>query len=174
MIPPGAVSQGDRVEIQATASRFGPYKLPDGYYPISGYFWLSACYTFNIPVYLIMSHCAIIRNLKDIENLCVLQACVRDLTISDGRLVMKEVLNGVYFDYEICYCIFTTDHFCSFCLAKKIKHIPERFSAFLHTYDANDTEHIAEVCICPLICDCRKVYKAHTLLMLLLPYSGYR
>ena len=158
VIPPGAVSQGDCVEIQATASRFGPYKLPDDYYPVSGYFWLSACYTFNIPVYLIMSHYAIIRNVEDIANLCMLQACVRDLTISEGKRVMKEVLKGVYFDFEIGYCIFTTDHFCSFCLAKKIKHIPERFSAVLYTYDTSDTEHVTEVCICPAICDCRKVH----------------
>ena len=157
VIPPGAVLQGDCVEIQVTASHFGPYKLPDGYHPISAYYWLIACYTFAIPVYLIMSHYAELRNVGDIDNVCVLQACVCDLTVSEGRLVMKEVSNGVNFDYEIGYCILTTDHFCSFCMAKKIKFIPERFSALLYTSETDDSQLTAEVCFCPAISACRKV-----------------
>ena len=157
VIPPGAILRGDCVEIQATASNFGPYKLPDGYYPISAYFWLSAYYTFAIPVYLIMSHYAKQRNVGDIDNLCVLKACVRDLTVSEGKLVMKEVSNGVHFDYELGYCILTADHFCSFCMAKKIKLIPERFSALLYTSETDDSQYIAEVCFCPAISACRKV-----------------
>ena len=157
VIPPGAILQGDCVEIQATASHFGPYKLPDGHYPISAYFWLSACYTFKIPVYLIMGHYAKLRSVEDINNLCVLQACVRNLTITEGKLVMKEVSSGVNFDYEIGYCILATDHFCSFCMAKKIEFIPERFSALLHTFETDDSQYIAEVCFCPAISACRQV-----------------
>ena len=104
-----------------------------------------------------MSHYAELRNVGDIDNVCVLQACVRDLTISEGRLVIKEVSNGVNFDYEISHCILTTDHFCSFCMAKKIKFIPERFSALLYTSETDDSQLIAEVCFCPAISACRKV-----------------
>jgi len=39
-VPPGAVSQGECVEIQATASHFGPYHVPDGFYPVSNFFGL--------------------------------------------------------------------------------------------------------------------------------------
>ena len=155
VIPPGAVSQGDRVQVQATANRFSHYKLPDGYHPISSYFWLSACYTFKIPVYLIMSHYAKIRYLEDIDSLCVLHACDHDMT-SEEELVMKKVPSGVYYDYEIGYCAFTTDHFCSICLANENEFIPKQFLAFLYTKDT-DKDYSAEVCFCPAICDCKEV-----------------
>ena len=61
-VPPGAVSQGECVEIQATANHYGPYVIPDGFYPISSFFWLSADYTFKVPVYIVMGHYAKIRN----------------------------------------------------------------------------------------------------------------
>ena len=159
-IPPGSVLQGECVQIQATASHFGPYQLPDGYYPISSFFWVSAHYTFKVPVYLIMSHYAYIRNLEDISNLCVLQACIRDLKVtSDGKLVMEEVPGGANFDCDINYCVFATNHFCSICLHKKDKYIPERFSAMYYTYDlqnSNDASY-AEVCFCPSTSHCKEV-----------------
>ena len=151
VIPPGAVSQGDCVQVQATANRFSHYKLPDGYHPISSYFQLSAYYTFKIPVYLIMSHYAKIRNLEDIHSLCVLHACDHDMT-SEEELVMKKVPSGVYYDYEIGYCVFTTDHFCTICLAKENKFIPEKFSMFLYTYKTNE-EYFLELCFCPATWD---------------------
>ena len=155
VIPPGAVSQGDCVLIQATASHFGPQKLSKEYYPISSFFKISVCYTFKIPVYLIMGHYADIRNLEDINNLCLLHACDHDLS-SGGELVMKEVQSGVYFDYDISYCVFTTIHFCSFCVGKKTQHIPGKFTAVFYTYDT-DEGHFAEVCFCPAPCDCNEV-----------------
>ena len=156
VIPPGAVLQGDKIQVQATASHFGPYKLSKEYYPISSFFNISAYYAFKIPVYLIMGHYAKIRNLKDIDNLCLLHACDHDLT-SERELVMKEVQSGVYFDYDISYCVFTTDHFCSsLCVGKKTQHIPGKFSALLYTYDT-DEGYFADVCFCPASCDCKKV-----------------
>jgi len=155
-VPPGAVSQGECVEIQTAASRFYPDKDQNGYYPISSYFWFSAHYTFKISVYLIMSHYAAIRNLEDINSLCLLRACVDDPTNTKGKSKMKEVPNGVYFDYEIGYCIFATDHFCSLCLQKKIEKIPEKFTAMLYQYDI-DSNHFVEWCFCPAINDCREV-----------------
>ena len=162
VIPPGAVLQGDCVQIKATASRFGPYQIPDGYYPISSFFWVSAHYTFKLPVYLIMSHYAYIRSIKDISDLCVLQACVRDLKItSKGKLVMEEVDGEVYFDPDINYCVFATDHFCSICLHKKDNQIPERFSAMYYTYDVQNSNDasFAEVCFCPFTSHCKEVRK---------------
>ena len=152
VIPPGAVSQGDCVEIQATASHFGPYEIPDGFYPISSYFWFGADYTFKVPVYIIMSHYAKIRSLEDIDHLYVLQTCTCDSITSGKSLVMKTVPDGVYFDYEIGYCVLATDHFCSYCQAKNDTRIPEYLLVAFCTY-----EDIAEVCFCPSSSECRKV-----------------
>ena len=152
VIPPKAVSQEDCVEIQVATSHYGPYEIPDGFYPISSFFWISANYKFEFPVYVIMSHYANIKSLKDIDNLYVLQANACDSVISGSKVVMKTIPDGVYFDYENCYCVLATDHFCSYCQAKNDTRIPEYLVASFCTY-----EDIAEVCFCPPINDCKMV-----------------
>ena len=165
VVPPGAVSQGESVEIKATASFFGPYQFPDECHPVSSFFWISSDYTFKIPVYLIMSHYAVIKNVNDIKSLCVLQApaCIHNLGITDKeKYTMKEMLNGVYFDREIRYCVLTTQHFCSFsvndknegCLSKKFKVLCYDYK---HYNEDIGEEYITEVCFCPNNCDCSKV-----------------
>ena len=155
VIPPGAVSQGECVEIQATASYFGPYKIPDGFYPISSYYWLSANYKFRVSVYVIMNHYAKIRSLEDISNLCVLKTRAHD---NNDIKEMYKISDGVYFDYEIGYCVLATNHFCSYCEAKEDRDIPEFLSAHYCTYDDPDSESfIAEVSFCPSNSECRKV-----------------
>ena len=157
VVPPGAVLQDDgAVEIQATASYkcFKYYQFPNGYFPVSSIFWFSADYKFKIPVYLIMSHHA---RTKDLKDLCLTQACVRDLTISnDGKLVMKEVTDRVYTDNKIGYSLFITDHYCSLCLQSKRKELPNRFSGLFYTYDYKNN-FIADLCFFPSNSDCRKV-----------------
>ena len=157
VVPPGAVLQKDGiVEIQATASykHFNNYLFPDGLFPVSSIFWFSADYEFKIPVYLIMSHYASNLNLKD---LCLVQACVRDLTVNnDGKLIMKEIANGVYVDDQIGYCLFITDHYCSLCLQRNIKELPNRFSTLFYTYD-HKNNFIADLCFFPSNSDCREV-----------------
>ena len=159
VIPPGAVSQGECVEIKATASHFGPYQFPEEYHPVSSFFWINSNYTFKIPVYFIMSHYAVIKNVNDIHSLCVMQA--HDLSITnEGKLVMEEVLNGVYFDYEIRYCILTTKHFCSFGVQDKKGSLPKKFKAFCYSYKCDDEDmdkYKTEVCFCPNNCDCNEV-----------------
>ena len=163
VVPPGAVLQGECVEIKATASHFGPYQFPNGYHPVSSFFWASSNYTFKIPVYLIMSHYAVIKNIDDIKSLCVLQACTRDLSITDdGNLIMKEVLSGVYFDSETRYCILAIQHFCSFSVQEKSEgRLSKKFKVLCYDYkynsESNDEQYITEVCFCPNSCDCSKV-----------------
>ena len=152
IIPPGAVSQGECIEIQATASRFGPYQVPNGFYPISSFFWFSAHYTFKVPVYIIMSHYAKVRSLEDIEHLYVLQTSACDSVTSGKKLMMNIVPKGVYFDYETGYCVLATNHFCSFCQAKNDTSIPEYLVASFCTY-----KDMAEVCFCPSSSECKKV-----------------
>ena len=163
VIPPGAVLQGDCVEIKATASYFGPYEIPNGYHPVSSFFWASSNYTFKIPVYLIMSHYAVIKSVDDINSLCVLQACAHDLSITnEANLIMKEVSSGVYFDNETRYCILETQHFCSFGVQDKSEgRLSKKFKVLCYDYKYNSEgsseQYITEVCFCPNSCDCSKV-----------------
>ena len=148
-IPPGAVSQGDCVEIQAKASLFGPYKIPHGFYPISSYFWIRADYRFKTPVFLIMDHYAKIRSLDDVNSLHAFQTHPNNSSETE-ILHMSAISDGVYFDIETGYCVLATDYFCSYCLAKSVKHIPDRFLACYYTYDDPISQsYIVEVCFCP-------------------------
>ena len=160
VIPPGAVTQGDCVEIQRTANYFSPYVIPDGFYPISSYYWISANYVFKSPVYLIMSHYAKIRSVEDIDNLHVLHRCAQDAaTGRNDDLIMDAISDGVYFDNDIGYCVLATDHFCSYCQAKDVRHIPEYLTACYCTYDEPSIGSlIAEVCFCPSSTECIKVH----------------
>ena len=164
VIPPGAVLQGDCVEIRATASLFGPYQFPNGYNPVSSFFWASSDYTFKIPVYLIMSHYAVIKNVDDVYSLCVLQACKHDVSITnEGKLMMTEILNGVHFDCDIRYYVLKTQHFCSFSAQEKSEGILSKwFKVFCYEYklpcEDNFEQYLTEVCFCPDNCDCSKVH----------------
>ena len=164
VIPPGAVSQGECVEIKATASFLGPYQFPNECHPVSSFFWISSDYTFKIPVYLIMSHYAVITNVNDIKSLCVLHACKQDFSsrLNEEKLIMKEVLNGVHFDCDISYCVAATNHFCSFSVQEKTKgNLSKRFKILCYDYKHDDDDvgeqYITEVCFCPNSCSCSKV-----------------
>ena len=158
VIPPGAVAQGDCVEIQGTANYFGPYVIPDGFYPISSHYWLSANYTFKAPVYIIMNHYAKIRCIDDLRNLHVLHKCTHEHHVTNSDFLMNMISCGVYFDNEIGYCVLATDHFCTYCEAKTDKLIPEYLTACYYTYDESSSgTHIAEVCFCPSNYNCKMV-----------------
>ena len=157
VVPPGTISEGDCVEIQVTANYFSPYTIPDGFYPISSYFWVGANYEFKAPVYLILNHYAKIRSLEDINNLHVLRTSTHDPIVTSETLKMIRISDGVYFDKEIGCCVLATNHFCSFCQAKGIKVIPEILSACYCTFGEPDGSYIAEVCFCPANSECHKV-----------------
>ena len=165
VVPPDAVLQGECVEIKATASYFGPYQFPNGYHPVSSFFFASSNKKFEIPVYLIMSHYAVIRNVNDVDGLCVLQApaCMHDPnTIHERNLMMEQILNGVHFDIEMRYCVVATQHFCSFGVQDKSKDgLPKKFKVLCYEYKCSDEDdvekYITDVCFCPNNCDCSKV-----------------
>ena len=160
VVPPGAVSQGDCVEIQATAKYYGPFIIPYRFYPISSYFWISANYEFKSQVYFIVNHYAKIRSLEDINCLHVLHKCAQDPNAVNGDLMMSEITDGVYFDIEIGYCVLATNHFCSFCQVKSLKLIPEYLLACYCTYEESYDDQgslIAEVCFCPSNSECKQV-----------------
>ncbi|XP_065905175.1 uncharacterized protein [Dysidea avara] len=157
IIPPGAVLQGDRVQMQATASRFGPFQLPEGYYPISSFFWISADYTFKLPVYLILSHHASPRNLNELQKLRAMKASAQN-TCPNGKqkLLMNEVVSGAFFDYKIGYCVISTCHFCSHCSTTDDITIPNIFHALYYMYNFKRCL-MAEVCICHANRECIEV-----------------
>ena len=168
VIPPGAVSHGHCVEIQATANCFGPYAIPDGFYPISSYFWISADYLFNVPVYFVMTHYAKVRSLADVTSLHVLQSPGYDCEATNDNKMMSPLTDGVYFDIEIGLCVLATNHFCSYCQAKSNQDIPDHLLACYYTYDESSSgPHIAEVCFCPSNSECKKVTCHHNI------YSWY-
>ena len=71
---------------------------------------------------------------------------------------MSTISDGVYFDYEIGYCVLATDHFCTYCEAKTDIDIPEYLIACYYTYDDSPSgSHFAEVCFCPSTYNCKKV-----------------
>lgn len=167
VVPPGAVSQGDCVEIQAAVNYYGPYVIPNGFYPISSYFWFGANYKFNTPVYLIMNHYAKIRNLEDVGNLHVLRTST-DNNATKENLMMSMVSDGVYFDNEIRYCVLATDHFCSFCQVKGDVQIPEYLLACYCTFDDSVSgSYIAEVSFCPSNTECIKLMLLKLILIVL-------
>ena len=169
VVPPGAVLQEDCVEIRATAGHFGCYKLPKRCHPVSSFFWISSKYAFKIPVYLIMSHYAVIENINEINNLCVFQApaCIRNPSITDDeeKLMMNEMLNSVYFDCKIRYCVLKTEHFCSYSIVDSNKgRSLKRFKVVCYHYKQNHQDGVdtreqfnIAVCIFPNSCDCNKV-----------------
>jgi len=146
------------VQIRATADRFGPFQLPDECLPISSFFWISAHYTFKIPVYLILSHYASDVIVVDDDTLCVAEVCDNDDT-SKETVVMKKISDGAYFDADIGHCVVTTNHFCSFCLLCNRKGMDHNFIALYYTYDITSPykAHVAEVCFCPYNTNCMKV-----------------
>ena len=111
-IPPNSISEGYHVEIKVSSSLFGPFELPDNYNPISSFVWIGADYQFKHPVYLVMSHFAHIDNLKTIKHISMFEACKLQ---NSGCGIMKKVEN-CFIDTDLNYCVYSTDHFCSFCL----------------------------------------------------------
>ena len=158
VVPPGAVSHGDCVEIQATANYFGPYTIPNGFYLISSYFWVSADYVFNFSVYFVMTHYAKVRSLEDVTSLHVLGAQEHDLDATNNNQMMKPLTDGFYFDIEMGFCVLATNHFCSYCQTSNNQEIPQHLLACYYTYDDSSRgSHIAEVCFCPSNTECNKV-----------------
>jgi len=150
-IPPDAILQGHLVEIKVSSSLFAPFDLPTNYCPISSYVWIGANYKFKIPVYLIMSHYAHIDSLDAASKICMLEACkLFRNEINNGRCMMKKV--KCFVDADLNYCVFSTDHFCSFCLADEMPINSSEFISMYYNYTkpglANSVRYAAEICFC--------------------------
>ena len=110
----------------------GPYIIPKGFHPVSAYVWIAANYIFKKEVQIQIEHHAVLSHPEDI--LSMLTACCKD---KDGQ--------GMYEMHEAAYqprcklreqvCTYSTDHFCSNCLAKKKEEIPDAIVIY-HNYVA--------------------------------------
>ena len=66
-IPSGAIAVDDKLKFKVFVSLFGPYTLPEGYYPISAYVSITCDgYRFNTLVYIEIEHHAFISRTEDV------------------------------------------------------------------------------------------------------------
>ena len=77
-------------------------------------------------------------------------------TTKDGKLLMNPLPYGVNFDYKLSYCVISTNHFCSYCLAKEDVNVPDKFHAFYYTF-IDEGLLKAEVCTCHVNKECIEV-----------------
>ena len=169
-IPPDAILQNDYVEIKVSSSFYAQFHIPQNYNRISSYVWVAANYDFKVPVYLIMSHFIDTKSVRNIETLSVFEACkLHSNRTSDETLLMKKLPASV-FDSALKYCIISTDHFCTYCLAELQNsstedcHSNKLFLALYYNYCEQAKLHrgvtyIAEICCFYFNNNCFKVGK---------------
>jgi len=162
-IPPNSVPEGIYVEIKVSSSLLGPFELPDSYKPISSFVWVGADYQFQQPVYLIMSHFANIDNSNTIESVNMFEACkLLDNEVVNGCCTMRKVEN-CFVDADLNYCVYSTDHFCSFCLAHDGPVNSFAFIALYYNYSEESlkaTKYSADFRFCHQNVRCIEVRRA--------------
>ena len=162
-IPIEAIDEGYRVHIQAAASLFGPFIIPEGYSPISAYVWIGACYEFKKKLEVQLEHDIAVSEETNFSELCVLTACEEDTCVGeDNQILYKMHEDTCEYHYELSkqICTFSTSRFCTKCLSAKGKtrkakriimyhYLPEGYKS---TY-----EFITEVSFCYDLKFCRQV-----------------
>ena len=162
-IPAGAIDEGCEVQIEAAASLFGPYSIPEDYYPISAYVWIGACYEFKKKLMVEMEHDIDVSEETNVTELCVMTACEEDKVDGENnQMLYKMHEDTCEYRYELnkSTCTFSTYHFCSKCLAARGKAKKARRIIMYH-YLSEDykSKHgfFAEVCFCYDLQFCKEV-----------------
>ena len=119
-IPPGAILQDEWAEIKVSSSFHSQFQfhMPENYNRISSYVWVGANYDFKVPVYLIINHFINMKSVEDIKTLTAFEACKLNGSIHDNETLTMQKITTSYFDTDLKYCVISTDHFCSYCLAE--------------------------------------------------------
>ena len=125
VIPSGAIGYNDVIDIEISSSLNGQFIIPKGYRPISTFVWIKALYDLKKKLHLKIPHHAHVACKDDLSQLCVLKTCK-----SDKIQVMHEITEGYKYDTEDSFCIYSSDNFCSVCLASKSLDIPNRVRAY--------------------------------------------
>ena len=121
-VPQLAISEGDKVNVQACASLTGPYLLPDGYELVSVFICIEANYRFSKLVRITIPHFAAIESLDQSFELVILTAESNDLVLNEDGDFVLQMHESVYdYQYKINddHCDYYTNHFCSKCLARR-------------------------------------------------------
>ena len=155
-VPIGAIEEGYKVQIEAAASLFGPYVIPDGYYPISAYVWIGTCSKFiKKPLKVEIEHDIVSDEINSSE-LCILTASEKDICGEKaGQKIFKMNKDTVKYQIQISdtTCTVLSDHFCSKCLAMIANQKPKPARIMMYHYlpenyqDKKDFQ--AEVSFCP-------------------------
>lgn len=158
-VPKGAI-EDHCVEIQAAASLFGPFVIPDDYHPVSPYVWIAADYVFEKQLQVDIEHHADIANLKDESQLCILKTCSSKCSTHDHHSEAHIMIKwNNQFNITDKVCTLFTNHFCSQCLASKNDQTPDRIIAYHYlpnNYKSADSFR-AELCFCYDLSICKKV-----------------
>ena len=158
-IPIGAIDKGYSVQIEAAASFFGPFIIPECYYPISAYVWIGACYEFNKKLKVEIEHDSFVTE-KSMSEFCILTACEKDVYGEEKLLKLHEDDCEYYYEVNKSTCTFFTHHFCSKCLAAKGDVKPPKRIRVYHYVSIDYTskiKFIAEVCFCYDLLMCKEV-----------------
>ena len=152
MVPAGAIAEGHRVQIEAAASLFGPFIIPEDYDPIGAYLWIAAHYKFKKPLKIEIEHEVFVSENTNLSDLCVLTA--------DRENYMHEDYCENHYSLKKSFCTIFASRFCSKCPAKKRKaHMPKR--VIMYHYLPEDykvvNEFVAEVSFCYDLLSCKKV-----------------
>ena len=162
-IPIGAIDEDYKVQIEAAASLFGPFIIPEGYYPISAYVWIGACYEFKKKLKIEIEHDIVLLKERNISELHVLTACEENKCDGENNQILYEMHEDTCeYQYEVnkTTCTVFTSHFCSKCLAasgkaKKAKRV------IMYHYFPDDYksayEFITEVSFCYDLKFCKEV-----------------
>jgi len=162
-VPNEAINKGHKMQIQAAASLFGPFIIPNGYHTISPNVWIGACFEYiNKPLEVEIEHDVVCEKINSSE-LCMLTTSEKDIYgEKDGQKMFKMNEDTVEYQFQISdtTCTFFSDHFCSKRLAIKTNEkIPKRIIMY-HYLPENykySKEFVAEVCFCQDLTDCKKV-----------------
>ena len=157
-VPKGAVAEGDKVQIEAAASLIGPYIIPKGFHPVSAYLWIGANYIFRKEVQVQIEHHAVLSHPEDILQMYMLTACCKD---KDGQSMyeMHEAAYKPQCKIREQVCTYSTDHFCSNCLAKKNDEIPDAIVIYhmLPKSYKSAGDFTSEICFCYNLECCKQV-----------------
>ena len=161
-VPKGAVAEGDKVQIEATASLIGPYIIPKGFHPVSAYVWIGASYTFKKELQVQIEHHTVLSQPEDILQLSMLTAFCKDKLVGKCGQDMYEMHEATYqpqCSIKGSVCIYSTNHFCSNCLAKKDETIPDRIIVYHMLPESYKSANAfkLEICFCCDLKCCKKV-----------------
>ena len=157
IVPRGAIEDHCVVEIEAAASLFGPFAIPNDCRPVSAYVWIAAKYMFKKLIQIEFEHHA---DVEDASKFCILKACCHaKCSSSPHHHEMHNITRECNYRISGSFCTLFTNLFCSYCLATKSSQIPDRIVAYHYLPENYESvkSFRAEVCFCYDINICKKV-----------------